>query len=64
MHGQALRNGISLRVFNPIALRSLVSYRVEREKRNFISTCNHVLLCLSYKHNSPLLTRIVDSSNE
>ena len=58
------RYGISLRVFNSIELRSLVSYRVEHEKRNSISTCNHVLLCLSYKHNSPLLTRIVDSSNK
>ena len=33
--------------------------RVEHEKRNFISTGNHILFCLSYKHNSPLLTRKV-----
>ena len=26
-----------------------------------ISTSNHVLICLSYKHNSPLLTRKVDN---
>ena len=38
-----------------------VRYRVEHGKRNFISTSNHVLLCFSYKHNSPLLTRKVDS---
>ena len=36
------------------ALRSLVSYRVKHSKRNSISTSNHVLFCLSYKHNSPL----------
>ena len=30
---------------------------VEHEKRNFISTNNHVLFCLSYKHNSPLLRK-------
>ena len=33
--------------------------QVKREKRNFISTSNHILFCLSYKHNSPLLTRKV-----
>ena len=26
-------------------------------KRNSISTSNHVLFCLLYRHNSPLLTR-------
>ena len=39
---------LSVRVFNSIA-----RYRVEHEKRNFKSTSNHVLFCLSYKHNSP-----------
>ena len=39
-----------------------VRCRVENERRNFISTSNHmlVLFCLSYKHSSPLLTRKVD----
>ena len=30
--------------------------RVEHEKRNFMSTSNLVSFCLSYEHNSPLLT--------
>ena len=29
---------------------------VEHKKRNSISTSNHVLFSLSYRHNSPLLT--------
>ena len=29
-------------------------YQFEHKKRNFISTSNHVLLCLSYKQNSPI----------
>ena len=33
--------------------------RFEHEKINFIDIGNHVLFCLSYKHNSPLLTRKV-----
>ena len=33
---------------------------VEHETRNSISTSNHKLLCLSYKHNTPWLTRKVD----
>ena len=48
---------ITLRVFNPIAL-------VEHEKRNSISRSNQVLFRLSYKHNSPLLTRKADFINE
>ena len=38
-----------------------VRFRVEHEKRNFVSTSNHVLFSLSYGHNSSLLTRKVDS---
>ena len=38
--------------------------RVEHEKRNSISTSNHVLFCLSYKHNSPFLGRKSDLINE
>ena len=34
--------------------------RVEHDKRNSISTSNRVLFFLSYKHNSPLLTRKVN----
>ena len=34
--------------------------RVEHEKTNSISTSNHVLFCLSCKHNSPSLTRKVN----
>ena len=30
-----------------------VRYRIEHEKRNSISSSNHVLLCLLYKHKSP-----------
>ena len=63
----ACRDGISLRVFNSIAherARLLVSYRVEHSKRNSMSIRNHVLLCLSYKHNSPLLARKADFINE
>ena len=41
----ALRHEISLLVFNSIT-------QVEHEKRNSISTSNHVLFCSSYKHNS------------
>ena len=32
------------------SLRSLVRHRAQHQKRNSISPCNHVLLCLSYKH--------------
>ena len=38
--------------------------RIENEKRNFISASSHVLFCLSYKHNSPSLTRKVDLLDE
>ena len=41
-----------------------VRCRVKHEKRNSISTRNHVLFCLSYKHNSPLLRRKADFINE
>ena len=37
-----------------------ISLRVEQEKRNSVSTSNHVLFCLSYKHNSPLLGKKTD----
>ena len=40
--------------------RKRVRCRVEHDKRNSISTSNRVLFCLSYKHNSPLLTRKVN----
>ena len=40
------RYEIYLRVFNS---RSLVRYRFEHEKINFISPSNHVLFCLFYK---------------
>ena len=69
------RYGISLRMFNSTrtlqlswTLNSSVQLRVrcwvDHEKRNSISTRNHVLFCLSYKHNSPLLTRKADFINE
>ena len=45
-------------------LHRSVRCRVEHEKINFISTCNHILLCLSHKHNSPLLTRKVNFISE
>ena len=32
-----------------LRVRSLVRYRAEHEKRNFISPSNHVLFCLFYK---------------
>ena len=41
-----------------------VRCQVEHEKRNSISTSNHVLFCLSYKHNSPFLTRKADFMNK
>ena len=41
-----------------------VRCRVEHEKRNSISTSNHVLFCLSYKHNSTLLWGKADFINE
>jgi hypothetical protein len=43
----ARRYGISLRVFNSIS-----RYKAEHEKRNSISTSNHVLVCLLYKHTN------------
>ena len=43
----ARRYEIYLLVFK--SLRSLVRYRVEHEKINFISSSNHVLFCLFYK---------------
>ena len=43
----ARRYGISLRVFNSIS-----RYKAEHEKRNSISTSNHVLFCLLYKHTN------------
>ena len=50
--------GISL-VFNLIACeraQQTSEKLIEHKKRNSISTGNHVLFCLLYKHNSPLLT--------
>ena len=44
--------------------RERVRCRVEHEKGNSISTSNHVLFCLSYKHNSPLPTRKADLIDE
>ena len=41
-----------------------VRCRVEHENWNFICTSNHVLFCLSYKHNSPLLKRKVNFIDE
>ena len=37
---------------------------LKNEKRNSISTSNHVLFCLSSKHDSPLLTRKANFINE
>ena len=36
----------------------------KEKKRNFISASSHVSFCLSYKHNSPSLTRKVDFIKE
>ena len=46
--------------------RYLTSERSEFNTRREIplSTCNHVLFCLSYKHNSPLLRRKAGFINE
>ena len=55
----ARRYGISLQVFNSIAhewAQRTSEMSSWTRKRNFISTSNHVLLCLSHKRNSPLLT--------
>ena len=38
--------------------------RVEHSEGNFLSTSDHVLFCLSYKHNSALVTRKADFNNE
>ena len=46
----ALRYELSLRVLTR-ERRQRVRCRVEHEKRSSISTSNHVLFCLSYKHN-------------
>ena len=46
------------------ARRYGISLRVEHVKRNSISTSNHVLFCLPYKHNSPFLGRKADFINE
>ena len=54
--------GISLQVFNSIAHKWDIW--VKHTKKNFISTSNHVLFCLSYKHNSPLLRRKVNFIDE
>ena len=57
------RYGISRRVLNSMAhderSERVMRCRIEHEKKNFISITNHELLCLSYKHSSPLLTRKV-----
>ena len=47
-------------VYHIMNLGKLWTVTVEREKRNLISTSNHVLFCLSYKHDSLLLTRKVN----
>ena len=63
----ARRYGISLQVFNSIAhewAQRTSEMSSWTRKRNFISTSNHVLLCLSHKRNSPLLTREVHIINE
>ena len=63
----ARRYGISLQVFNSIAhewAQRTSEMSSWTRKRNFISTSNHVLLCLSHKRNSPLLTREVHLINE
>ena len=60
-------HGISLLMFNSIAHKwaqqtsEMSSWTWEK---NSISTSNHVLFCLSYKHNSPLLRRKAHLINE
>ena len=57
MHGRAqIRNSFS--AVQPDSSER-VRYRVEHGERNSISTSNHVLFCLLYKHNMPLLRRKV-----
>ena len=58
----ARRYGISLRVFNSISHEWDVEFYTRREIP--LSICNHVLFCLSYKHNSPLLRRKAGFTNE
>ena len=58
----ALRYELSLRVLTR-ERRQRVRCRVEH-KRSSISTSNHILFRLSYKHNSPSLTRKVDFIDE
>ena len=63
----ARRYGICLQVFNSIAhewAQRTSEMSSWTRKRNFISTSNHVLLCLSHKRNRPLLTREVHLINE
>ena len=38
--------------FSPTLTRPLVRYKVEHKKKNSISTSNHVLFCLLYKHTN------------
>ena len=59
----ALRYELSLQVLTR-ERRQRVRCRVEHEKRSFISTSNHILFRLSYKRNSPSLTRKVDFIDE
>ena len=57
------RNHIENNAWLPVDMEFLF-YRVKDSKRNSISTSHHVLYCLSYKHNSPLLGRKDDFINE
>ena len=58
-----IENNTWARVDMEFLFQCFYFYSVEHEKKNSISTSNHVFFCLSYKHNSLLLRRKADFIN-
>ena len=64
MINECVSSSVQLNILQVSAVQCSAMSRIlfENEKRNLISNINHILFCLLYKHNRPLLTRKVSST--
>lgn len=64
MINERVSSSVQLNILQVSAVQCSAMSRIlfENEKRNLISNINHILFCLLYKHNRPLLTRKVSST--
>ena len=51
-------------IYNFFSSVNSIAHELDVEEKNFVSSSNHVLFCVSHKHKSLLLTRKVNFIKE